>query len=169
MAWWFRIVLGDFPASFMAPYRSSRCLAVELVERHLAEPGPDGLLDLRPVGPDAWSGERSSRSHSSSHWSRSWPKVAPTPSAPAGALLVDEVPEGIVCGTCACRGTSSRLALYLPVTGSFPRETRSSQTPCLISRFDPRTRASVSLRPVFGIGFGISVGQQKGRSLRDRP
>jgi len=35
------------------------------------------------------------------------------------------------------------LTLYFCVTGSFPRETRSSQTPHLISRFDPRAEASV--------------------------
>ena len=55
--------------------------------------------------------------------------------------------------TRACAGSSAARAdpwkvfertLYLSVTGSFPRETRSSHTPRLISRFDPRAKASVA-------------------------
>lgn len=78
MAWWFRMVVGDAPATFIWPYGSSRSLIVSWVSLSLPSRGPSA--------PSTWDlscrmmvGERSSRSHSRSHSSSSWPTLAPAP------------------------------------------------------------------------------------------
>ena len=39
MAWWLRMVFGEFPASFMAPYSTSRFLADRRLSRTLPSRG----------------------------------------------------------------------------------------------------------------------------------
>ena len=115
----------------------------ETAQEDLAKPWPDGRLDLCSVGPEGGWGEvepfalfeplveELTEGRSDSIWA-------------GRSLLVDEVPEGFVCGPGGPVEGLLERTLYLSVTGSFPRETRSSHTPRLISRFDPRTKASVA-------------------------
>ena len=88
MAWWLlRMVLATLPSAFMAPYRSSRCLAVSRLSGTFPRRGRIvPLICARYVR--IVVGDRSRRSHSSSQRSRSCPKVAPTPSVRDGACFL---------------------------------------------------------------------------------